>query len=131
MCWFTGGVTMSTGLPAPVAGLGLLPGSLSVHADTDTARLPVFEAAIRDGRLPAGWLADDGAGLLFRDQTLQRVVSSRARARVIHVSRDEDGGLIRTQLTPDLLTAAPRDERPVSGDVLEFRRVRRGAAGDR
>jgi dipeptidase E len=127
MCWFTGGVTMSTGLPAPVAGLGLLPGSLSVHADTDEARLPVFEAAVRDGRLPAGWLADDGAGLLFRDSRLERVVSSRARARVVHVCRDDDGGLVRTQLAPDLLTAAPRAERPVTADVLEFRRAHRSS----
>jgi peptidase E len=127
MCWFVGGVRMSSGLPAPVAGLGLLPGSLSVHADTDGARLPVFEAAIQDGRLPAGWLADDGAGLLFRERRLERVVSSRARARVIHVRRDDDGGLVRTELEPELLTAAPRAERPVTADVLEFRRARRRA----
>lgn len=127
MCWFVGGVTMSTGLPAPVAGLGLLPGALSVHADTDAARLPVFEAAIQDGRLPAGWLADDGAGLLFRERRLERVVSSRARARVVHVRRDDDGGLVRTELEPELLTAAPRAERPVTADVLEFRRSRRRA----
>src|SRR4029453_16000933 len=33
MCGFDGGVTPSSGAPEPTPGLGLLPGSLSVHAD--------------------------------------------------------------------------------------------------
>src|SRR3954463_14420154 len=31
--WFAGGITKSFGPPEPTAGLGFLPGSLSVHAD--------------------------------------------------------------------------------------------------
>ncbi len=123
MCWFAGGVTMSTGVPAPVRGLGLLPWSLSVHADGDPSRLPVFEEAVTTGFLPPGWAADDGVGLLFEGTELVRTVSSRPRARAVRVDPDE-AGVARTPVLPSLLTAAPRHERPVAGDVLEFRRSR-------
>ena len=49
MCWFRGGVTMSGGAPAAVAGLGLLEGSLSVHLDSEPERLPVFREAVASG----------------------------------------------------------------------------------
>ena len=42
MCWFEGGITRSSGPPETIAGLGLLPGSLSVHADGEPERLPAF-----------------------------------------------------------------------------------------
>jgi peptidase E len=38
MCWLEGGVTTSSGAPEPTPGLGFMPGSLSVHADTEPAR---------------------------------------------------------------------------------------------
>ena len=66
MCWFEGGVTCSSGTPEPMAGLGLLEGSLTVHADGEPERLPVWLANVRSGELPGGWAADDGVGLLFR-----------------------------------------------------------------
>ncbi len=53
MCWFEGGVSMSGGAPAAVAGLGLLEGSLSVHMDSEPERLPVLRDAIASGALPA------------------------------------------------------------------------------
>ena len=81
MCWLEGGVTTSSGAPEPTPGLGLLPGSLSVHADTEPGRRAVYLAAVADGTLPPGWIADDGVGLLFRDMALERVVSARPRAR--------------------------------------------------
>ena len=75
MCWFAGGITKSGGAPAPVRGLGLLDGSLSVHRDGEPDRLPVYREAVRRGELPPGWAADDGVGLLFEDETLVRAVS--------------------------------------------------------
>ena len=33
MCWFEGGITRSSGPPETIGALGLLPGSLTVHAD--------------------------------------------------------------------------------------------------
>ena len=71
MCWFAGGVTMSGGAPASVAGLGLLEGSLSVHLDSEPERLPVFREAVATGRLEPGYAADDGAALVFAGQRLQ------------------------------------------------------------
>ena len=127
MCWFAGGVTKSTGVPRPVEGLGLLPHSLSVHADNAKDRLPVFEAAVAADVLPAGWAADDGVGLLFRGSTLERVVTSRPGTRAVHVQRTPTGELVRTPILPGLLTAAPLAERAVRGDVLEFRRERLAA----
>ena len=72
MCWFQGGVTRSSGAPETIDGLGVLEGSLSVHADGEPERLPVWLAAVREGTLPGGWALDDGVGLLFRGQRLDR-----------------------------------------------------------
>ncbi len=129
MCWFAGGVTKSTGVPRPVEGLGLLPSSLSVHADNARDRLPVYEAAIAADVLPAGWAADDGVGLLFRGTELTRVVTSRPGTRAVHVERTPGGELVRTPIIPALLSAVPLPERAVDGDVLELRRTRRAAQG--
>ncbi|MEA2268605.1 MAG: hypothetical protein QOC64_1215, partial [Solirubrobacteraceae bacterium] len=65
MCWFEAGVSKSSGRPDPVMGLGLLPGSLSVHLDGEPERRPVYLQAVRNGDIPSGWAADDGVGLLF------------------------------------------------------------------
>ena len=80
MCWFQNGITRSAGSPAPAAGLGFLPGSMTVHCDGDPSRLPVFLDAIARGVIPDGYAADDGVGLLFEDEQLVRVVSSRSGA---------------------------------------------------
>jgi dipeptidase E len=102
MCWFQGGVTRSSGAPEPLEGLGLLPGSLTVHADGEPERLPVWLASVREGRLGGGWAVDDGVGLLFRGEHLQRLVSSRPGAGAQRV--DAIGGeLVRHRLTPELL----------------------------
>jgi dipeptidase E len=66
MCWFEGGLSCSGGPPAPIRGLGLLRGSLTVHADGEPERLPVWLAAVAGGNLPGGWALDDGVALLFR-----------------------------------------------------------------
>ncbi len=125
MCWFAGGVTCSTGTPEPMAGLGLLEGSLTVHADGEPERLPVWLASLRSGELPGGWAADDGVGLLFRGEELERVVSSRPGAGAQRVDAIA-GELVRHRLEPDLLGGAPSPLAPaLDDDVRELRRVRR------
>jgi peptidase E len=132
MCWFEGGITRSSGPPAPIAGLGLLAGSLTVHADGEPERLPAWLASVRDGTLPGGWAVDDGVGLLFRRQRLERVVSSRPGAGAQRVDAIA-GELVRHRIEPELLG----DDRqgPLGGTdeaVQELRRVnrlRRGIAG--
>lgn len=121
MCWFEGGVTRSSGVPAPISGLGLLEGSLSVHADGDPQRLPVWLDAVQRGALPGGWAVDDGAGLLFEDGRLVRVVSARPGAGVLRA--DAVGGeLVRRKIAGDLLD----DKRSSSADevIRELRAVR-------
>ncbi len=102
MCWFGGGVTRSSGPPEPLAGLGLLDGSLTVHADGEPERLPVWLGSVRDGSLPGGWALDDGVGLLFRGLRMDRVVSSRPGAGAQRVDQVA-GELVRHRLSPELL----------------------------
>jgi dipeptidase E len=125
MCWFEGGVTRSGGAPAPFAGLGLLPGSLTVHADGEPERLPVWLASVRCGALPGGWALDDGVGLLFCDKHMQRAVSSRPGAGAQRVDAIA-GELVRGRIEPELLGADGRGL-PVEldEDVQELRRVNR------
>jgi dipeptidase E len=123
MCWFQGGVTCSSGSPEPLAGLGLLAGSLTVHADGEPERLPVWLTSVREGILPGGWAADDGVGLLYRGQHLERVVSSRPGAGAQRVDALA-GELVRHRLEPELLGAEGPDRRPaLDDDVRELRRV--------
>jgi dipeptidase E len=130
MCWFQGGITRSSGPPEPLAGLGLLEGSLTVHADGEPERLPVWLAAVRDGVLPGGWAVDDGVGLLFAGGRLERVLSSRPGAGAQRVDLLA-GELIRQRLEPELLGAADPSAGPpgaslhVDEDVQELRRVHR------
>ncbi len=132
MCWFEGGITRSSGPPAPIAGLGLVAGSLTVHADGEPERLPAWLTSVRDGTLPGGWAVDDGVGLLFRRQRLERVVSSRPGASAQRVDAIA-GELVRHRLEPELLGDNWRG--PLGGTdeaVQELRRVnrlRRGLAG--
>jgi dipeptidase E len=137
MCWFQGGVTRSSGPPETLAGLGLLPGSLTVHADGEPERLPVWLGSVREGRLPGGWAVDDGVGLLFEGERLQRVVSSRPGAGAQRVDAIA-GELVRRRLEPELLGATDGAQRTGGSDedVLELREVQRlrrrlGGAGGR
>jgi dipeptidase E len=132
MCWFEGGVSCSSGGPAPIRGLGLLAGSLTVHADGEPERLPTWLACLGDGTLPGGWALDDGVGLLFRGAQLERVVSSRPGAGAMRVDAIA-GELIRQRIEPELLGTGQASARAgLDEDVQELRRVarlRRGAGG--
>jgi len=132
MCWFEAGVTRSSGPPEPILGLGLLEGSLTVHADGEPERLPVWLAHVRDGSIPGGWAVDDGVGLLFRGLRLERIVSSRPGAGAQRVDAIA-GELVRHRLEPDLLGGSPslslggRDE--AVQEMREVHRLRRGLGG--
>jgi peptidase E len=125
MCWFQWGVTRSSGPPEALEGLGILPGSLSVHADGEPERLPVWLSLLRDGTVPSGWALDDGVGILFRGTKVERVVSSRPGAEAQRV--DGIGGeLLKKRVEPELLGA--QAGHPLGGyddAVQEMRRVNR------
>ncbi len=128
MCWFQGGVSMSSGAPEPVHGLGLLPGSLSVHLDGETERLPVYRAAVLAGELPAGYAADDGSALVFRGAALADCVASRPGARVVRISSEGAAGVREEQLPVRLLPGAERRHLHAgeSHGVSELRALRAG-----
>jgi dipeptidase E len=134
MCWFHGGVTRSSGPPEPIEGLGVLQGSLTVHADGEPERLPVWLASVRDGTLPGGWALDDGVGLLFRGQSLDRAVSSRPGAEAQRADAIA-GELLRTRLEVELLGDGPhaalggRDE--AVEELRRMHRMRRGSSRGR
>jgi len=128
MCWFAGGVTRSGGPLETIDGLGLLPGSLTVHADGEPERLPVWLRAVREGALPGGWAADDGVGLLFRGTRMVRVVSSRPATAALRVDLVGDE-LVRHRIEPELLGADPSRPTtpaslPIPDDVRELRELR-------
>jgi dipeptidase E len=128
MCWFAGGVTRSGGPLETIEGLGLLPGSLTVHADGEPERLPVWLAAVRSGELPGGWAADDGVGLLFRGTRMVRVVTSRPGTAALRVDAVGDE-LVRHRIEPELLHPDPARPAgpaslPVPDDVRELRELR-------
>ncbi len=130
MCWFEGGVSMSGGRPEVVTGIGLLPGSLSVHLDGESERLPVYEEAVATGALPAGFAADDGAALVYHGTRLAECVCSRPDARVVRVEPDGAGGAVASpqplRLLPHAaagLAGAPTHE---SYGVSEMRALRAG-----
>ena len=127
MCWFEGGVSMSGGAPEVVQGIGLLPGSLSVHMDGEEERLPVYEEAVGRGTLAPGYAADDGAAVVFHGTELAECVASRAAARVVRVEADGSGGVVERSQSVRLLPGAGReDEVEEPYGVSELRELRAG-----
>ena len=86
ICWFEASVTDSFGVQlAPLQdGLGLLPGSMCPHYDSEDNRRPVFRRLVADG-FPAGFAADDGVALHFSGTDLADVVTTRAGGRAFRV----------------------------------------------
>jgi dipeptidase E len=128
MCWFQGGVSTSGGAPESVTGLGFLPGSLSVHLDGESERLPIYRAAVAGGELPPGYAADDGAALLFAGTRLAECVSSRPGARVVRFDRGATGGVNERDLPVRPLPGAAEREpdRSEPDGVSELRALRAG-----
>jgi dipeptidase E len=127
MCWFEAGVTKSRGAAEPAHGLGLLPGSLSVHYDGEPERRPVYLDAVATGQVPEGFGADDGVGLPFEDRRLVRVVASRPGARCVRVRRAGDRAI--EEPVPVEVLAEP-EPHLAPADVRELRALRHGRLRD-
>jgi peptidase E len=128
MCWFEGGVSSSGGAPEPVEGLGLLGGSLSVHMNSESERLPVYRRAVGSGKLPAGHAAEDSTALLFAGTELAECVASRERARVLRVRPDGNGAVEETEVGVRLLPGATRARAQLEDvdAIAELRALRAG-----
>jgi peptidase E len=127
MCWFEGGITMSGGAPASVAGLGFLAGSMSVHLDSEPERRLVYRQAIASGGLPYGYGVDDGAGLVFAGTQLEACVASRAGARVSRFAADGAGGVVEHEMPVKLLPGVGAEGALDGPDgISELRALRAG-----
>jgi peptidase E len=86
ICWFEAGVTDSFGpqLAGMRDGLAFLPGSACPHYDGEELRRPVYRRLVTEG-FPAGYAADDCAGLHFVGAELAEVVSAREGAAAYRV----------------------------------------------
>jgi peptidase E len=118
MCWFEWGVTTSSGRPAPAPGLGFLPGSNSVHHDTEPARRPVYRDAVHSGAIPPGYAVDDGAALIFSDTQLEDVVTARKYGYAYEVTPAGERRLSSRTLTTHVTT------RVTLSAVAELRQLR-------
>ncbi|MFJ8694261.1 Type 1 glutamine amidotransferase-like domain-containing protein [Streptomyces roseolilacinus] len=109
-CWAEGSHTDSFGPLTHLAdGLGLLPGSVCPHYDTEPGRRPSYRAAVAAGKLPGGWAVEDGAAALFTDGELTEAVTRTPEAGLYRVDPDGRGGLTERQVPCRLLEPpAPR-----------------------
>ena len=127
MCWFEFGITASSGRPVPARGLGLLPGTLSVHHGRDPQRRAALLDEIASRELPGGYALDDGAGLLFEGTRPVEAFAGTRGARVVPVER-EGAGAVERELHPIPL----RQEFPtVDPAIAERRALRRMKAAAR
>ncbi|MFE4960011.1 Type 1 glutamine amidotransferase-like domain-containing protein [Streptomyces sp. NPDC056653] len=89
-CWAEGSHTDSFGPLTHLSdGLGLLPGSVCPHYDSEPGRRSSFKAAVAAHALPAGWAVEDGVGALFTNGRLTDSVTRTPQARLYRV---EPGG---------------------------------------
>ena len=107
VCWHEGGTTASFGPGiAPLAdGLGLVPGSLAVHYDSDPNRRPAHQNAVGAGVLPDGYALDEGVGLVYRGTDLVDVIAERPGVSAWRVRRTSGGGVEETRIVPRVLGA--------------------------
>ncbi|MFG2832813.1 Type 1 glutamine amidotransferase-like domain-containing protein [Streptomyces sp. NPDC048434] len=105
-CWFETAFSDSFGPPVPLTdGLGLLPGSVCPHYDSEPERRPGYLTAVNDRVLPGGWAVDDGAAGLFTDGRLVDVVTRRPGATLRRVGVGEDGSVAEVAQTARALGA--------------------------
>jgi dipeptidase E len=87
ICWFDQGVTDSwAGSLRPLDCLGFIPGSCCPHYDSEPERRPSYHALLAQGTVKPGIAIEDGVAAHYRNGRLERVVSSRERARAYHLT---------------------------------------------
>jgi dipeptidase E len=103
LCWFEEGTTDSRPKELTVVqGLGFIKGSHSPHYDAEPGRRPLYQKLIASGAMKPGYACDNNAGVYFEDNTVKRVVSSRAGAKVYYVSV-VDGKVAERVMEPELI----------------------------
>lgn len=101
LCWFEEGTTDSRPKElSTVQCLGFLKGSHCPHYDAEPGRRPLYHTLIGSGQMKPGYACDNDAGIYFEDNTVTRVVATRADADVFHVSL-VDGKVVEKPLPAD------------------------------
>jgi dipeptidase E len=104
LCWFEEGTTDSRPKDlSTVQCLGFLKGSHSPHYDAEPGRRPLYQKLIGSGQMKPGYACDNDAGIYFEDNTVKRVVSARAGAKVYYVSV-EGGKVVEKVMEPDRIS---------------------------
>jgi len=85
-----------------VHGLGFIKGSHSPHYDAEPGRRPLYQKLIASGEMKPGYACDNDAGIYFEDNTVKRVVSARADAKVYYVSA-AGGKAVEKTLEPEMI----------------------------
>ncbi|MEU2586620.1 peptidase E [Streptomyces avermitilis] len=112
-CWAEGSHTDSFGPLTHLSdGLGLLPGSVCPHYDSEPGRRSSYQAAVATRALPAGWAVEDGVGALFTDGLLTDAVTRTPQACLYRVEPDGGSGVQERALQCRLLVAAQQPTSP-------------------
>jgi peptidase E len=105
LCWFEEGTTDSRPrVLTTVQCLGFLKGSHCPHYDAEPERRPLYRKLIGSGQMKPGYACDNDAGIFFVDNDVKRVVSTRAAAKVYHVSV-VNGEVVERVMEPERLTS--------------------------
>ena len=130
MCWFSAGITRSSGASEPAAGLGMLPGSLCVHYRNEPDRRDTFLTEVGAGRMPPGHALDDHTGLIWHGTSVAEAVTAAPGAEAFRVERLGDRGVERRldarELRPARTESIPSDIAEFRAEQRERRRVRLG-----
>jgi peptidase E len=91
LCWFEEGVSdyFGFGTLNPLKCLGFLKGSHCPHYDGEVNRRPAYHSLITEGLLADGYAADDGVGLHFIGDCLEKAISSRPHAKAYRVEKSD------------------------------------------
>ena len=104
LCWFEEGTTDSRPKELSIVKcLGFLKGSHSPHYDAEPGRRPLYQKLIGSGQMKPGYACDNDAGIYFEDNTVKRVVHTRAAAKVYYVSV-EGGKVVEKVMEPELIS---------------------------
>ena len=104
LCWFDEGTTDSRPIElTKVECLGLIKGSHSPHYDAEGERRPAYQRMIQAGEMKPGYACDNDAGIYFIDNKVERVVHTRADAKVYYVSVVGDK-VVEEELPAEMIT---------------------------
>jgi len=88
ICWFEEAVTDSIPKQMTVLQcLGFLKGSNCPHYDGEQERRPSYHRLLSQGLISEGYAADDGVGLHFIGDKLEKIVSSRLHAKAYRLEK--------------------------------------------